>query len=79
MAAGAVAHLPASTRAIRLGTGDVITVDVLCRSCGYELRPPWSGRCPECGSGLDAWNTVSFVRDWRGDGSHILFQASDEG
>ncbi|MEC8319966.1 MAG: zinc ribbon domain-containing protein [Planctomycetota bacterium] len=39
-----------------------------CRACGYELHPPWSLVCPECGSRLDAWNTVSFAPDFDGEG-----------
>jgi uncharacterized OB-fold protein len=45
-----------------------------CRACGYELHPPWSVVCPECGSRLDAWNTVSFARDFEGEGVREALQ-----
>lgn len=38
-----------------------------CRSCGFEIHGSPGTRCPECGSGLNAWNSVSFVPDWPGD------------
>ena len=40
-----------------------------CRGCGFKLHPPCPMICPECGNGLGAWNTVSFVPDWPGDGT----------
>ena len=69
MSAGAVAHLPASTRAIRLGTGDVITVDVLCRSCGYEQPPDWHGlRCQNCRLPLNQLGSLHTDHEFRAIG-----------
>lgn len=45
-----------------------------CRACGYELHPPWASRCPECGTGLDAWNTVSFAHRHTGEGVNPVLQ-----
>ena len=39
-----------------------------CAGCGYALRESMGHTCPECGSSLEAWNAVSFVPDWPGDG-----------
>ena len=49
MSAGAVRHLPASTRNVRTHDGGLVTIDQLCRSCGFEQPPDWSGlRCQSC-------------------------------
>ena len=49
MSAGAVRHLPASTRNVRTADGSLVTIDELCRSCGYEQPPNWNGlRCQNC-------------------------------
>lgn len=49
MSAGAVRHLPASTRNVRLQNGELIALDQICRSCGFEQLPDWSGlRCQNC-------------------------------
>ena len=39
-----------------------------CAGCGYTLGEPIGDMCPECGSALEAWNAVSFVPAWTGDG-----------
>lgn len=49
-----------------------------CRGCGFKLHPPCPMICPECGNGLGAWNTVSFVPDWPGDGTRRPVEPPDE-
>ena len=34
-----------------------------CGGCGYILRPPFVGRCPECGGGLENWKDLTFDQD----------------
>jgi hypothetical protein len=47
-----------------------ISVQHLCRSCGYDLRGLPTGQiCPECGAQLDGTNTIVpgqvITRRWR--------------
>jgi hypothetical protein len=46
---------------------DSLPSEPCCRSCGYQLHPPFSNRCTECGGSLDAWNAVSFIPAYEGD------------
>lgn len=46
-----------------LTTGNIITADVRCFSCGYNLRTlSTAGRCPECGMSIAAWWRSSLFR-----------------
>ena len=75
MSAGAVWHLPASTREIRLGSGEVITVDVICRKCGYEQPPSWRAlRCQNCKEVLDQLGTLLTNHQFRAVGWHSSYK-----
>ena len=75
MAAGAVWHLPASTRSIRLGDGNVITIDVLCRKCGFEQVPDWKGlRCQNCKHVLDQLGSLLTNHQFRAVGWHTSYK-----
>ena len=75
MAVGAVRHLPASTRSIRLHDGNIITVDVLCRKCGFEQRPDWNGlRCQNCKQALDQLGSLLTNHQFRAVGWHTSYK-----
>jgi predicted Zn-ribbon and HTH transcriptional regulator len=75
MAAGAVWHLPASTRSIRLQDGNIITVDVLCRKCGFEQRPDWNGlRCQNCKKPLNQLGSLLTNHQFRAVGWHTSYK-----
>ena len=75
MAAGAVWHLPASTRELRLANGDVITIDVLCRKCGFENKPHWNKlRCENCRRPLDQLGTLLTNHTFRAVGWHTSYK-----
>ena len=62
MSAGAVRHLPASTRNVRTADGSLVTIDELCRSCGYEQPPNWNGlRCQNCRLPLNQPSSIACV------------------
>lgn len=52
-------HFPASPPSRRPPAHATIGREVHCGACWYDLRGlPYIGRCPECGTRYNAWNSV---------------------
>lgn len=64
----AIFSVARSIRVLRATRPTQAASEPQCRTCGYRLHTPWPTRCSECGASLDAWNAVSFVPDFEGEG-----------
>ena len=67
----AVAGMVSVLASLRIHAPAGSETHVRCAGCRYILRPPYVGRCPECGGGLGNWKDVTFDQD------QIVFQGLD--
>ncbi len=79
MDAQATLHCPAQMRQVRIGNGDIVTIDILCRNCGYEQRPEHRKlRCEACFHPLEQLGGMGSQHIFRAVGAHTRTRTSKD-